>query len=86
MVFRFILYTLIAYLALTLLRRLVTAAAPSARPPKKNARARDSRQRSARLVRCARCGMFVAESSALLVKGAEFCSRACAEKEAVHRA
>jgi hypothetical protein len=38
------------------------------------------------MVRCAGCGMFISESSALVRNGAGFCSRACAESNPVHRA
>jgi len=88
-VFRFIIYTLLIYFGLWLIRRLVSAMAP-ATPTRREARrpraGPATRSKTSRLVRCARCGMFIAESKALLVEDAGFCSRACAEGKTVHRA
>jgi hypothetical protein len=89
MVFRFIIYTLLIYLGLWLIRRLVSSMAPATPTRRDSRRARagpSARSKTSRLVRCARCGMFIAESKALLVEDAGFCSRACAEGKTVHRA
>lgn len=91
MVARFIVYTLLIYFALWLIRRLVSAMAPTA-PSRRGNPSRSGRAgprsdpKSSRLVRCARCGMFIAESKALLVEDVGFCSKACAEAKTVHRA
>jgi hypothetical protein len=73
MLFRFLLYCLIAYLALRFIRWLV---APS---PTRAARG-GRKRRTAAMVRCETCGMFVTESSALVTGGQDFCSRACLEQ------
>jgi len=69
---RFIIYSILAYLILRFVRKLL-APAPGAR-----ARRSPNETRSARMVRCENCGTFVTQSSALLVAGREFCSRDCA--------
>lgn len=75
MLFRFLLYCFLAYLALRFIRWLMT---PS------SARARRTRQarRTAAMVRCQTCGMFITEKSALAVGGQDFCSRHCLERRA----
>lgn len=80
MLFKFIFYSVIAYLVLRVVRWFLTPSAPSSA---RKASAR--RARSARMVRCSACGMFITESSALMVGGSDFCSRACYERK-VHRA
>src|SRR5437667_11887041 len=74
MFFRFIIYSILAYLAIRFIRRLLSPARP--RGPRVATRAGGPAQ----LIRCQNCGMFVTQTSALLVGGREFCSRACAQK------
>lgn len=78
MIVRFILYTIIAYIALRCVRWLLTPARPR---PKTPARVR----RSSDMVRCEACGMFITKSSALVGGNREFCSKLCLEQK-VHRA
>jgi len=75
MLFRFIFYCVLAYLAWRFVRWLLT---PS---PRRSGADRRARQ-VAPLVRCETCGMFVTESSALAVGGRDFCSRHCLEQRA----
>jgi len=69
---RFIIYSILAYLILRFVRKLLAPA------PGPSSRRSPSDTRSARMIRCDNCGMFVTQSSALLVAGREFCSRDCA--------
>ena len=71
---RFILYSILAYLVLRFVRRLLTPA------PGRGKRAASGGARSAQMIRCESCGMFITQKSALLVGGREFCSKACAQK------
>jgi len=75
MLFRFIFYCMLAYMAWRFVRWLV---APS---PGRSNRDRSAR-RNAAMVRCQTCGMFITESSALIVGGRDFCSRQCLERKA----
>ncbi|MFP5264183.1 MAG: PP0621 family protein [Blastocatellia bacterium] len=80
MLFKFILYCVLAYLTLRFIRWVLRPARPSP------ARGRGApRARSSQMVRCDVCGMFITKSSALMVGGSDFCSRACYERK-VHRA
>src|SRR5687768_11172153 len=72
MFFRFIIYCLLAYIVLRFVRRLLSPV----RPPRVASR----NGGAAQLIRCQNCGMFVTQTSALLVGGREFCSRSCAQK------
>jgi len=72
MFLRFILYCILAYLALRLVRRLLTPTAGSSRTATREAR-------PAQMIRCENCGMFITQTSALLVGGREFCSKSCAQ-------
>ena len=74
MLLRFISYCILAYLVLRFIRWLL---APSPRRP-----AQGGRSRSAPMVRCEACGMFVTQSSALVAGGRDFCSRQCLEQRA----
>ena len=74
MFFRFVLYCILAYLAIRFVRRLLSPARP--RGPR--VATRDGGP--AQMIRCQNCGMFVTQTSALLVGGREFCSTACAQK------
>ena len=70
---RFLIYCVLAYLAYRFVRRLLTPGtggvfkAPSESGP-------------AQMIRCDNCGMFITQTSALLVGGREFCSKSCAQK------
>jgi hypothetical protein len=74
MFLRFIIYCILAYIALRLVRRLIS--------PKAAQRSASGtrRVRAAQMIRCETCGMFITEGSAILAGGRDFCSRACAEK------
>lgn len=74
MLLRFILYSILAYLVLRFVRRLLAPArARGSRAPTDGAR-------SAQMIRCESCGMFITQTSALLIGGREFCSKGCAKK------
>jgi len=77
MFFRFIIYCVLAYIALRLVRRLISPKAP--RRSASGAR----KVRSAQMIRCETCGMFITERSAIMAGGRDFCSRACAEKSRI---
>jgi hypothetical protein len=72
--FRFLIYCVLAYLAFRFVRRLLTPA--SGVGPGGNTR----KSAAAQMIRCENCGMFITQSSALLVSGREFCSKSCAQK------
>jgi hypothetical protein len=78
MLFKFILYSILVYLALRLVRWILT---PSASSPKKTVR----RAKSSQMVRCNACGMFITKGSALMEGGGDFCSKTCYERK-VYRA
>jgi hypothetical protein len=71
MLLRFIFYCLVAYAGFRFLRWLVKPA-----PARSNLRS----PRSSRMVRCESCGLFVTEGSAMVVRGRDFCSKACAQR------
>src|SRR2546426_845749 len=73
MLLRFIIYTILAYLVLRLVRKLLG-------PSQRNTRASRRSARSAQMIRCESCGMFITQSSALMVGGREFCSKSCAQR------
>lgn len=73
MLLRFIFYCVMAYMAWRFVRWLVT-------PSRVNRAA--SPRRNAAMVRCETCGMFITESSALVVGGRDFCSRQCLDQKA----
>ena len=74
MLLRFIFYCVLAYMAWRFVRWLVT---PSSRLNRAG-----TPRRSAAMVRCETCGMFITESSALVVGGRDFCSRQCLDQKA----
>lgn len=80
MLFKFIFYCVLAYLTLRFIKWVLRPARPS---PTGGRTA--PRGRSSEMVRCDACGMFITKSSALMVAGGDFCSRACYEQK-VHRA
>ncbi len=75
MFFRFIVYCVLAYVALRFVRRLLS-------PPRSGGGSRAVKREAvpAQMIRCENCGMFITQSSALLVAGREFCSKSCAQK------
>jgi hypothetical protein len=75
MFFRFILYCVLAYFALRFVRRLLS-------PPRSVGGSRAAKREAvpAQMIRCENCGMFITQTSALLVAGREFCSKSCAQK------
>jgi hypothetical protein len=75
MLFRFIFYCMLAYLAWRFIRWLI---APASARSGRAGRVR----RAAPMVRCQTCGMFVTESSALIAGGRDFCSPHCLEQRA----
>jgi hypothetical protein len=75
MLFRFIFYCVLAYLAWRFVRWLVTPSPARASRGGRGARA-------ASMVRCESCGMFITQSSALVIGGRDFCSRQCLEQKA----
>jgi formylmethanofuran dehydrogenase subunit E len=73
--FRFILYTIIAYIVIGFVRKLFTGGYSRKRQ-------RSPRQpRTSQMVRCETCGTYVAENRALLLGEKGFCSRTCAESK-----
>jgi len=72
MLLRFIIYTILAYLVLRFVRKLLSPSKPATRAT--------GGPRSAQMIRCENCGMFITQASALLVAGREFCSKACAQQ------
>lgn len=79
---QFIFYIVVAYLLLGFVRRLLGAKPREVRSGQRSAAGRTSN--SSRLIRCAACGVFITESSAMVVGESGFCSKACAEGR-VHR-
>ena len=80
--FQFIFYIVVAYLVLGFVRRLLAGKPRSAGSEHRTAAGRTSN--SSRLIRCAACGVFITERSAMIVGQSGFCSKACAEGR-VHR-
>ena len=81
MVFRFILYSVIAYLVIGFIKKLIGAAGEKQRAAARQRRPGKSRS-AALMVRCAACGTFIEESRAILAGGSDFCSTACAHRAA----
>jgi hypothetical protein len=74
MLLKFILFLVLAY---TLLRVVRWLGNPS---PSGGRRVADRSPRAAHMIRCATCGLFVTQKSALVLGGREFCSKSCAEQ------
>lgn len=72
---KFVLYSLIAYVAF---RFFVSLAKPA---PVRRTSPREPRS-AGRTIRCNACGVFVPEKNALILGGSAFCSTACVEKVA----
>jgi hypothetical protein len=72
---KFILYCIVAYLALRFVRRLLS-------PLRSGGGSRAAKREAvpAQMIRCENCGMFITQTSSLLVAGREFCSKSCAQK------
>ena len=73
MFFRFLIYCLLAYLAFRFVRRLLS-------PAPGVASGTNTRKVASQMIRCENCGMFITQTSALLVSGREYCSKSCAQK------
>jgi hypothetical protein len=76
MLFRFIFYCVLAYLALRFMKWLLRPA-PSSSSRGKTTR----RSASSQMVRCSACGMFITKGSALMLGGSDFCSETCYEQK-----
>ena len=74
MFLRLLIYCVLAYLAFRFVRRLLSAA------PGGVSRATPREARPAQMIRCENCGMFITQTSALLIGGRGFCSKSCAQK------
>ena len=83
MLLRFILYSLIAYLVIGFIKKLLRGAGDKTRATG-GARKTTTRKTSsaALMVRCVACGTFIAESRAIMVGTSGFCSNACANRAA----
>jgi hypothetical protein len=81
MLLRFLLYSLIAYLVIGFIKKLVRGM-NDRQNPANGQRSRPGKSASALMVRCAGCGTFIAESRAIIVGTSEFCSNACARRAA----
>lgn len=82
MLLRFILYSLIAYLVIGFIKKLLRGAGDKTRAT--GARKTPTRRAAsaALMVRCSACGTFIAESRAIMVGASGFCSNACANRAA----
>ena len=78
MLFRFIFYTILAYIVIRVVRRFLGV-------PQVTSRQRQNvvSDRTSRMVRCESCGTFVAETRALVRGNKDFCSKACAENKGI---
>ncbi len=72
MLFRFILFLVLAYTVLRVVRWLINPSSSAGR------RVAARGPRPSHMIRCATCGMFVTQKSALALEGREFCSKSCA--------
>lgn len=79
MLFKFILFLVFAYTLLRVVRWLGNQS------PSAGRRTANRSPRAAHMIRCASCGLFVTQKSALTLGGREFCSKSCAEQR-VHSA
>lgn len=71
---KLLIYCLLAYLAIRFVRKLLAGAPGGA------SRATPRDPRPAQMIRCENCGMFITQTSALLIGGRGFCSKSCAQK------
>jgi len=69
MLLKFIFYTIVAYLAIRVIRRFL-----GVRPIASRQRLHVAGDRASRMVRCESCGTFVAETRALVKGNKDFCS------------
>lgn len=79
MLLRFILFLVLAYVVLRAIRWLANSS------PSASRRVASSRPRASQMIRCATCGVFVTQKSALSLGGGDYCSKSCAEQR-VHNA
>ena len=86
MFLKFVFYCIAAYLAFRLarsfLRYLAAPVSPRAgasNPGRRRTNAGVSK--SAQMIRCETCGMFITQNSAILAGGQRFCSEECAESK-----
>jgi hypothetical protein len=94
LVFKFVTYVIIAYLALWYLRRLLGFFSIESRPVSRSGRSGSGRpgpgrsgaviprEKSSVMVRCESCGTFLTQGSALMIGGKHFCSSSCVEQKA----
>lgn len=79
MLLKFILFLVLAYTLLRVVRWLGNPSTSGRR------RVGNRSPGAAHMIRCATCGLFVTQKSALALGGREFCSKSCAEQR-VHSA
>ena len=79
MLLRFIFYSVIAYMVISFIKKLIGAANAKQRTASSGRRRATS---AALMVRCAACNTFIEESRALQIGGSIFCSNACANRAA----
>jgi hypothetical protein len=89
LIFKFVTYVFVAYLALWYLRRLLGFFSVASRPVSKPGRSAPGRspavvprEKSSVMVRCESCGTFLTQGSALTIGGKTFCSSSCVEQKA----
>ena len=81
MLLKFILFSVIAYFLIRFVRGLISgvngspANAGQGKPPRREPTANSS----ALMIRCAACGTFITETSAVLSGSSIFCSNSCAK-------
>jgi hypothetical protein len=74
---KFIIYSVIAYFVISFIKNLIGA---SKSPPRKAAQpgAASRSKDDALMIRCAACGTFITQGSAIAIGNNQFCSNACA--------
>lgn len=83
MLLKFILYSVIAYLVIRLVRNFIGGAKGAklhaATDARQTSRREPRKKVAATMIRCAACGTFVTENSALPSGSTIYCSNACAK-------
>ena len=83
--FKLIIYLILLLLIIRFLRRFIGRVLfppPPATASGGQRRAQAAeKERASKMVRCQACGTFITESSALVVGGSGYCSKACAERK-----
>ncbi len=74
---KFIIYSVIAYFVISFIKSLLGAAKSSPQTTAKSASTSRSKDNSL-MIRCAACGTFITQSSAIALGNNQFCSNACA--------